>query len=463
MNKNIVYPYIPNTAPKTKAALMKAVNAKSEREIFDMIPDHLMAKDIKLPEPILDEYSIKRHMEEILSKNANLNTHLCFIGAGCAPHYVPSVVHEIIGRGEILTAYASNHGDSGKTQMMFEYQSMMAELINMDAMAFPQYDGGTAAGHAIRMACRITGRKKVLVPNSMSPIIKGIVANYLSGIDNFCELVTVDYNAKTGLLDLADLKVKLNDEIAAVFIENPTFLGIVETQAEEIGKLAKKTGAEYIIYADPISCGVIEAPGTLGATIACGDIHSIGLDMHAGCGVAGYVMVKDDRKYTEQLKDVMIGASPTTKEGEISFNWHAAVERTSYALRENASEFTGTNAGLWAIAAGVYLALMGPKGMEEVGISIMQKSKYAALKLAELPGVKVKFTGTAFKEFVVDYSGTGKTVKEINKKSLENKIFSGYDLSKVMPELGQCALICVTEIHTKADIDKLVDAVKSAI
>ncbi|WZL71878.1 aminomethyl-transferring glycine dehydrogenase subunit GcvPA [Clostridiaceae bacterium 35-E11] len=459
-----VHPYIPNTVPEVKVELMKAVNAQSDREIFNMIPDHLLYNDFQLPEPILDEYSLKRHTNAILSKNANLNTHLYFLGAGCAPHYVPSVVDEVLGRGEFYTSYTSVMGDQGRGQLQFEYQSMMAELLDMGVIAFPQYDGGSSVGHAFRMARRLTGRRKILIPKSMSQLNYNIAYNYINQIDGeYCELILVNYEEKTGLMDLDDLKAKLNDEIAAIFIENPTFLGAVEMQAEEIGKMAKEVGAEFIVYADPISLGVVEAPGSYGATIACGDVHSIGIHMFAGAGVGGYVMVKDDPRYAFQLKDMMYAASPTTVEGEIGFSFEAAFDRTSYEVRENSAEFTGTSAGLWTATAGVYLAMMGPKGMEEVGTVIMQKSEYAAKKIAELPGVKIKFSGPFFKEFVIDFSETGKTVNEINKKLLEDKIVGGYDLAKDYDELNQCMLICVTEIHTKSDIDKFVSALKAAI
>ncbi|OAN18783.1 glycine dehydrogenase [Photobacterium jeanii] len=462
--RNIVYPYIPNTAPETKAVLMEKVKAKTEMELFDSIPAHLLQKEMNLPEPLLDEYSIRRHADNLLSQNANLSTHKYFLGAGCAPHYVPAVVDEIIGRGELATAYSGLMADQGKSQIQFEYQSMMAELLDMGCMAMPQYDGGTSAGHAIRIACRITERRKVLMPKSMSPQNGEIIQNYLGGIEqSFADIEYIAFDKQTGLLDLDDLQSKLDDQTAAVFIENPTFLGVVETQAEQIGKLAKQAGAEFIVYADPISLGVIEAPGTYGATIACGDIHSLGNHMSAGGGVAGYVMVKDEEAYLYQLKDQMVGASPTSVDGEIGFSWVTAFERTSYAVREDALEFTGTNAALLSMAAGVYLALMGPQGMASIGESIMQKSQYAAKQLAEIPGVSIQFTAPFFKEFVVDFNRTNKTVAEINQGLLQHKIFGGYDLSQSFPELGQSALFCVTEIHTQSDIDELVETLKAMV
>lgn len=462
--ERIVYPYIPNTTPEVKAEMMREVGAADERQIFEEIPSHLLYDNFKLPAPILDECALKRHTAELLNKDASLNSHLCFLGAGCAPHYVPAVVDEILTRGEFYTAYTSDLGDQGRGQLQFEYQSQMAELLNMDVIAFPQYDGGSSLGHAFRMAGRITGRKKVLYPAAINPMILSIAKNYLNEIGgDFCRLEAVKYDENTGLLDLRDLALKLDGDTAAVMIENPSFLGVVEVQAEEIGRLAREAGAEFIVYGDPISMGVLEAPGNYGATIACGDIHSIGLHMFAGAGVAGYVMVKDDPGYAFQLKDMMYGASPTMAEGEIGFSFEASFDRTSYEIREQCAEYTGTGAGLWTATAGVYLAVMGPAGMEEVGTLIMQRARYAAKKLSRVPGVSLKFSGPVFKEFVLDLSGSGFTPAELNKKLLAEHIIGGCDLTGVSEELKNCMLVCVTEIHTKADIDRFVSAVERGL
>lgn len=464
MSNNIVYPYIPNTVPEIKKEMMDAVNAGSEREIFEVIPDHLLYNNFEFPEPILDEYSLKRHTEELLDKNANLGTHLCFLGAGCAPHFIPATVDEVLKRGELVTAYTSDLGDQGRGQMQFEYQSLMAELLDMDVITFPQYDGGSSLGHAIRMTRRLTGRKKVLVASTINPFALNVAQNYLSQIDgNYCDIEMIAYDRQTGLLDLKDLEAKLSDEVAGVVIETPTFLGTIEVNARKIGEMAKAAGAEFVVYADPISLGVLEAPGAYGATIACGDIHSLGIHMAAGAGVGGYVMVKDEYKYAKELKDMMYAASPTGVDGEIGFSFEASFDRTSYEIREKAAEFTGTSAGLWTAAAGVYLATMGPAGMKEVGESIITRCAYAAKKLSAVKGVEIALSGPAFKELVVDFSGTGKSVQEINDRLLEKNIIGGYDLSKIYEDQKERMLLCVTEIHLKKDIDKLVSAIEEIV
>lgn len=461
--KPTVYPYIPNSVPEIKAEMLRYVNAATDDDLFDVIPDDLKLKrKMDLPEPLLDEYSIRRHISDILDKNANASTHLCFLGSGCAPHFIPALCDEVLGRGEILTAYAgSGTMDVAKGQLVFEYCSMMAELLDMDSMSVAQVCGVDSSAHAMRIASRLTGRKKVLIPETVGRDFLLQVKNYCGGIKatgGALDLVTVKCDWASGMLNLDDLKSKLGSDVAAVYVQNPTFLGNIEFQVEEIGAMAKAAGAEYIVHTDPISLGVVEAPGTYGATIAVGNLQSLGLHMGAGSGVGGFIAVKDDERYINSLKDMIFGYTPTSEEGEFSVSYYTAWDRTMYGRREQGMEFTGTNAAFWAIGAGVYLASMGPKGMGEVGQTIMQRSLYAKTMMAKIPGVRVPMSGPTFKEFIVNFDLTGKTVAEINRKLLSLKIFGGKDLSSEFPNLGQSAQYCVTETHTKADIDKLINA-----
>lgn len=462
---DIVYPYIPNSVPAVKKAMMDEIGISDIMELYEReIPEALRFKgEMQLPEPIYDEYSIKRHTEEILNKSANAQDYLCFLGAGCAPHFVPALCDEINGRGEFLTAYVGESiADHGKFQALWEYSSLMAELLDMDVLSIPMYDGANAAASSIRMSNRINSRNTVLLPEKMNVENLMIIRNYMNHMpesDIKVELVKCD---AAGLMDVADLKSKMSSDVCAVLIENPTYLGSVEVSAKEIGKIAKDGGAEFIVYTDPISLGVMEAPANYGATITCGDIHTLGLHMGAGGCQGGFLATFDDMKYIGEFKDLMFGIAETVVDGEYGFG-EILYDRTSYGSRDKANEFTGTSTGLWAITAGVYLATMGPQGMEEVGTTIMQRAQYAAKKIAEIPGVEVKMNGPFFKEFVVNFDMTGKTVAAINKALLGFKILGGKDLSGDFAELGQSALYCVTEIHTKEDIDKLAYALASAV
>ena len=463
--EKIVYPYVPNSVPEVQAEMLKEIGVKDIMDLYEEIPEHLKFKgNMNLPEPILDEYGIRRHVEGLLKKNKNCDEYLNFLGAGCAQHFVPAVCDEINGRGEFLTAYVGeSYADHGKWQALFEYASLMGELLDMDILSCPTYDGMHAAGRAIRMASRATGRKEVLIPESANPQMMMVVRNYLNGVPEPDLAITmVGFDKQTGLLDIEDLKAKISDKTAAVFIENPTYLGNLEIQASEIGKIAKDAGAEFIVSVDPISCGVIAPPAQYGATFACGDAHSLGMHMQCGGGQTGFVATPDEMRYINEFTDLMFGLTETVKEGEYGFG-EVLFDRTSYGSREKGKEFTGTTTGLWAVTAGVYLSLMGPKGMQEIGQTIMQNAQYAAQKIGALKGVEIQFNTPFFKEFVVNFDKTGKTVAEINKDLLAYKIFGGKDISGEFSQLGQSALYCVTEIMTKEDIDKLVYALEGAI
>jgi len=466
--KQVVYPYIPNSVPEIKSAMLQEVNAADEMELYDVIPDELLFKGrLDIPEAIGDEYSIKRLTKSILDKNANAESHLCFLGSGCWPHFIPAMCDEVINRGELLTSYAgSGTMDVAKGQLVFEYCSMMAELVDMDCMSVAQVCGNDSAAHAMRIASRLTGRKQILVPHTVGRDFLLNIHNYCGGLEETggaLDIIEVNCDNATGMLDMADLKAKLTEKVAAVFIQNPTYLGSIEFNVKEIGALAKAAGAEYIIYVDPISLGVIEAPGQCGATIVVGEAQSLGVHMAAGGGQLGFIAVPDDTRYFNSLKDMMFGYTPTSVPGEFSVSYYTSWDRTMYGRREQGMEFTGTNAALFSICAGVYMASMGPKGMEEVGTTIMQRSQYAKKKIGEIAGVKLLFNSPSFKEFVVNFDDTGKTVAEINKSLLDDRIFGGKDLSVEFPEFGQSAQFCVTEVHTKGDIDTLVASLKKAV
>ncbi len=457
-----IYPYIPNSVPAVKKQMLKEVGAESVEDFFEDIPDRLRLKEsLNLPPPLLSEYALKRHVEDILAKNKTCQEYLSFLGAGCYQHHVPAVCDEVNGRGEFLTAYAGEpYDDHGRFQALFEYASMMGELLNMDVVNVPTYDGYQATATSIRMASRMTGRRQVLVSRTIS-------AGKLSKIRDYCrpeiEIKLIGYNSETGQMDLNALRAEISSKTAAVYFDNPSYLGFIETRGDEISRTAHDHGAVCVVGADPISLGVLTPPVEYGADIVCGDIQPLGMHMQFGGGQAGFIATRDEEKYVMEYPSRLFGIAPTVVEGEYGFG-DVAYERTSFAIREEGKEWVGTAAALWGITAGVYLALMGPQGMAEIGGGIMSRSHYAMVQMAKIKGIKAPLLQSPhFKEFVVNFDGTGQTVAEIDKALLARGIFGGKDLSKEFPELGHSALYCVTEVHTKADIDRLVDALKEVV
>jgi len=457
-----VYPYIPNSVPAVKEQMLEAVGAQGVEDFYEDIPEKLrLAGPMKLPAPLLSEYALKRHVEGILARNRTAGEFLSFLGAGCYQHHVPAVCDEVNQRGEFLTAYAGEpYDDHGRFQALFEYTSMMGELLNMDVVNVPTYDGFQAAATSLRMASRITGRREALVCRTINP-------SKLSKIQDYCKRATeirlVGYDPVTGQLDLDKLRDATSADTAAIYVENPSYLGFVETQGDEIARIAHEHGALCVAGVDPISLGVLTPPADYGADIVCGDIQPLGIHMQFGGGHGGFIATRDEERFVMEYPSRLFGVAPTSVPGEYGFG-DVAYDRTSFALREKGKEWVGTAAALWGITAGVYLALMGPQGMAEIGEGIMARARYAMMRLGEIKGVRSPlFYAPHFQEFVVNLDGTGKTVAEVNQALLARGIFGGKDLSREFPELGQSALYCVSEVHAKADIDRLAEVLKEVI
>jgi len=452
-----VHPYIPNTVPEVREAMLRSIGIHDIEELYRGVPAHLRMPEAMNMPPALAEYELQRHVERLVARNTSAKEAVSFLGAGCWQHFIPAVCDEISQRSEFVTAYAGEpYEDHGRFQALFEYQSLMAELIDMDVVNVPTFDWAQAASTALRMAARMTGRGRVLVAGSVSPDKLKIITNYCTPV---IQVETVKFDAATGALDLADLKGKLGGDVAAVYIENPGYLGMIEANGGQIADLAHAHGAEFVVGVDPSSLGVLAPPSAYGADIVCGDLQPLGIRMNYGGGQAGFIATRDEERYVMEYPSRLFGIAPTSVEGEYGFG-DVAYERTSFAKREKGKESVGTQTALWGIVAGVYLAIMGPHGMQELGTTIMQKSQYAARELGRIPGVKVRFEGAFFKEFAVDFNGTGKTVRELNEGLLAEGIFGGKDLSEDFPELGQCALYCVTEVIFQEDIDRLAAALK---
>ncbi len=427
--ESTVHPYIPNSVPEVKRQMLKVVGAESPDELFEDVPENLrLRRPMNLPGPLRSEYALKRHVDGLLGKNKTAGECLSFLGAGCWQHYVPAICDEVNRRGEFLTAYAGEpYDDHGRFQALFEYASMMGELLNMDVVNVPTYDGFQAASTSLRMATRITGQRQVLIAGTIS-------ADKLSKIRDYCkphiEIKLVDYDTKTGQMKLDALKAEISEATAAVYFENPSYLGFVETGGNEITEMAHEQGAICVVDADPISLGVLTPPVDYGADIVCGDIQPLGMHMQYGGGHAGYIATRDEEKYVMEYPSRLFGIAPTSILGEYGFG-DVAYERTSFAVREKGVEWVGTAAALWGITAGVYLALMGPQGMQDIGKGIMARSHYAMMEIDKIRGIRAPlFQAPHFKEFVVNFDGTGKTVAEINQALLAREIFGGVDLSK---------------------------------
>ena len=455
------HPYMANSAPRVRQEMLDAIGVVSADELYAAIPARLRLDRMLAIEPAVgSEYELRRRLEGLLDRNVSSRDRLSFLGGGCWPHYVPAVVDEIVGRAEFLTAYyGETYSDHGKMQAFFEFSSLVGDLVECDVVSQTTYDWGSAAASAILMAGRLTGRTRALVPALLSPERLSIITG-TCGKRMTVEQITCD--PASGALDLAALDALLGDDVACVYLENPGFLGTLEPGSAAIMERAHACGALGVVGVDGTSLGVLEAPPRYGADLVCGELQGLGVHMHYGGGTVGFIASADDEQIVGEYPTFLVGAARTSAEewgfGEV--RW----DRMAYVQRGEARDFTGTTQSLWAIAVAVHLALLGPEGLRELGTTIMQRSQYAARRIGELPGVRSPaLSAPFFKEFVVDFGGTGRSVAEINRSLEAAGIHGLLDLSRHFGHLGSSALVCVTEVHTKDDIDRLADALATAI
>ncbi len=460
------HPWMANSAPGVLEAMLAEIGAKSVAEVFEQVPqDHFRKAPLDLPPALTSEVELRRDLVTKLKKNQDCEANLSFLGAGVWQHHVPAIVDEIVGRTEFATnVWGSYQSDHGRNQAWFEFSSQLGALLNLDVVQLPVYSWGCAIGHAMRMSARMTGRAKVLVPALSDPERLSVIRTYCQPreMEGAIEVVTVAADPTSGRLDIGDLKAKLGDDVAAVYFENPAYLGTIETGAAEIARLARADGAETIVGVDPASLGVLTAPGDYGADIVTGPVQPLGVHMHCGGGAGGFIASRDEERYVRAYNGFLVSVVETQEPGQLGFGL-ACAHQNSYGMRENGNDWTGNSTYLWAIAGAVYMSLLGPEGFRELGTLIVSRARYAAKLLGEVPGVRVVWPDTTFKEFVVNFDGTGKTVAEVNDALRAKGIFGGKDISGEDNGLGQSALYCVTEIHTAADIRRLADTLREVL
>ena len=453
MTHPFVHPYVPNTAPASRQAMLDAVGAASVDEFYADVPADLrLGRDLDLPEPLIAEQDLARHVSGLLRRNRAVEPGRLFLGAGTYNHAVPAVVDEVINRSEFLTAYAGEpYEDHGRFQALFEYQSLMGELLNTDVVNVPTYDGYQAAATALAMATRITGRRGILLVSDAHPDKLSKVRDYVRPIADLVVVPTVD-----GVADVAAASALIGPDTAAVWIETPSFHGALETAIAELADAAHAAGALLVAGPDPIGLGVLASPADAGADILHGDIQSLGLHPWYGGAHAGFIAVADDPRLVMEMPSRLFGLASTDVPGEYGFG-DVAYDRTSFALREEGKEWVGTAAALWGIAAGVYLSLMGPQGMAELGETLLARTAYARRALTALPGVRDADGAVHLREFVLDLSDATLTAPALVAALRARGFEPGLALDDTR------LLVCVTEQNTRTDIDDLTEAVRTAL
>lgn len=441
--------YTPHT-PADIETMLAEVGVGSWEELFASIPEKLLLnRPLQLPEA-LSEYDLINYFKNLADRNGMFGGG-SFLGAGAYRHFIPSIVNHIISRSEFLTAYTPYQAEAsqGTLQTIFEFQSLICRLTGLDVANASVYDGGTAAADAILMAVAQTRRSKVLVSRGLHPQIREIIATYLA--DSSVQVEEIPLNPRTGQTDLTEVSA----DVAAVLIQTPNFLGIIE-DGEALCQKAHVAGALAIVeVSDPVCLALLRSPGTYGADICCGDAQALGNPVAYGGPYVGFLACTN--KLMRRIPGRLVGLTEDAQ-GRRGFCLTLQA-REQHIRREKASSNICSNQALCALATTVYLSLLGPVGLKKAALSSLQSSAYLKEQAAKLEGFALPFSGLTYNEFVL-HCPQGRADKLMQYLACEG-IQGGYLLEKDYPELPDCVLLCCTELTKAAQIDELISALRS--
>lgn len=442
--------YFPHTEADIRT-MLEAIGKPSIDALFSSIPEELRWNG-PLPEvpPALDEIALKRHLEELAAKN---QVGLSFLGAGCYSHPAPTAVDPLLSRGEFFTAYTPYQPEisQGTLQAIFEFQTMVARLYGLEIANASMYDGSSSVAEAALLALRVTGRKKVLVARTLLPEWKEVLGSHLSVYPD--ALHEVGYEADSGRLDLSALDAQLSDEVACVIVSYPNALGVIESLAP-IAERAHAKGALLVVAApEPVALGMLKAPGALGADVVAGEGQGFGVAPTFGGPWPGLFATK--KTYLRDIPGRLCGET-VDAEGRRGYVLTLST-REQHIRRARATSNICTNQGLFALAATIYMCLMGKGGIRRLAELNASRAAYARQQLAAA-GFPQLFSGHVFNEFAVRVEGAAEVAKQLAAEG----IYPGVPLRKLYPEAPDSLLVCVTEAHTTEDIDRLRDALVRA-
>lgn len=436
--------YTPNTEAQ-REDMLRVIGLTGVRDLYKEVPTEVLDPKIDLPTP-LSEPELRAEMQRLSEINCDASHYALFLGAGAYNHFSPSAVYRIMSRSEFYTAYTPYQPElsQGTLQQIYEFQTLVCQLTGMDVANASMYDAGSALGEAAVMATTLTRRKKVVISPRAHPEHKAVLRTYAAS--HGIEVIERDANIKDAS--------ELGDDVACVIIQQPNFLGEIRDFSNLAAKVHEAGGIVIEVF-DPISLGLLKAPGELDVDIAIGEGQGLGIPLQFGGPYVGLFATKE--KYVRQMPGRLAGMTTDT-EGRRGYVLTLQT-REQHIRREKATSNICTNEALIALAATAYLSLMGPQGLKRVAELCYQRSHYLAKRIAQLPGYRIISREPFFKEFAVE---TPIPPAEINKRLLEQKIIGGLDISGTPEVEGveRAWLLCVTEMNTKAQMDKLVSALE---
>jgi len=445
--------YIPHTEQDVRE-MLDVIGVGSVAELFRSIPESFrLNRPLNLPNA-LSEAELFAELRRLSEKN-RVCGFTSFVGAGIYDHYAPAMVDHILRRSEFYTAYTPYQPEvsQGTLQALFEYQTLISQLMEMDVTNASMYDGATGCTEAVLMARRMQRkRSRVLMARNVHPEFRRVTRTYMTNFLN--ELDDVGFDA-TGRLDRADLAKKLNDETACVVVGHPNYFGVLE-DLDELAKIVHEAGALLVVtFSEPVAYGILPGPGRAGADIVTGEGQSFLGAMNFGGPSLGIFCTREAN--VRQMPGRVCGVT-TDADGRRGFVLTLST-REQHIRREKATSNICTNQGLCALSATVFLALMGRNGLRRLAELNLAKAEYLKNELKKVKGVELAFSGPTFNEFVVKTSH--KPAADIRCDLYGKNLLAGVDLREDYPELGSHLLLCVTESHSRRQIDELVAAFAS--
>lgn len=444
--------YHPHT-PEEINAMLATIGVGSIDELFKGIPDGLRFRgDLPLAQGI-DESTLRRELEELASRNIHVGEARNFIGAGSYHHYVPSLISQLISRGEFLTAYTPYQPEvsQGTLQAVFEFQTMVSELTGLPIANASNYDLSTACAEALLMAKRVTGKKRFLVARSLHPHYRAVINTYLGNQD--AEILEIPFD-KSGRIDVDFVRKNCHEDTAAVLVQSPNFFGVVE-DLHAVNSLRQGTPALLVTAcAEPLSYAVLASPGEAGADIAIAEGMSFGVGLNYGGPYLGFFAVQE--KYLRSMPGRIVGQT-VDQDGRRGFVLTMST-REQHIRREKATSNICTNQGLCALMCSIYLSLMGPTGLEKLALINMERNRHLVGAVRKINPDAIFFASPVFNEVVIKLKNP---VKDTVVPILKDGIFPGVDLSTYYDELDRHLLVCTTEMNSREDVDVLVEKLRS--
>lgn len=436
--------YIPLTE-QDKNEMLNSIGAKSISELFDDIPtDILLKRNLNIAESEAETILLRR-LNRLAAKNTTKETHATFLGAGVYDHYTPAVVDAMISRSEFYTAYTPYQPEisQGELQAIFEFQTLICELTDMDVANSSMYDGMTSFAEACILAFSQTKKNKIVVSKGLHYQALQVLHTYAKTRKEF-EVVEIDLNGT--ITDLQKLEQAIDDDTAAVAVQYPNFYGSIE-DLEKINSLIADKKALFIVYANPLALGLLTPPGTFGADIVVGDTQPFGIPTQFGGPHCGYFATT--KKLMRKVPGRLVGQ---TQDDEGNRGFVLTLQaREQHIRRDKATSNICSNQALNALASSIAMSALGKQGMYDIAVQNLKHANYAK-QLFKHKGFEV-LDGNSFNEFVVKFD---EPIKEVNLKLADQGIIGGFDLSEVSDDFNNHMLVAVTELRTKEEIDNFV-------